>query len=423
MKRSIWLVLLIACVATWSMLALHRTAGVDVTTANVSQGSIVHLIVATGSLRAVNTVQVGAQISGTVESLNADFNSVVHAGQVLARLDPASYDATLNEARAALAQAEAAVMQARANELGLETAVEDSREKLTRAEELSAAQLVMRSDLDAARIAMSEANAGLASGHSQVSEAEAMVTQARSAVSEAKVNLDRTVITSPIDGIVVSRTVDLGQTLAATYQAPVLFAIATDLTRLQLEVDIDESDIAGVHQGEPVQFEVESYPNEQFSGTVSQVRLQPIAEQTVPAITPGAPADSASGVQVPTVISYAAIADVSNATERLRPGMTATVSLEGLHRDGVVRIPNQALAFRPTPQALNALGQKPESNLTAADLMTDPTARRVWEFDGSQFTPIDVRVGLADPQWTELREGALRPGDALVTVASIVTRR
>jgi HlyD family secretion protein len=314
------------CVAAWSAFALRRGTSVDVPIESVSSGPIAHPVVATGVLRAVRTVQVGAQVSGTVESLYVDYNSAVRAGDVLARLDPASYEAALNEARAQLAEAEAAVMLARANEAELETVVQDADQKLRRAEALSAAQLLMTADLDAARIDEREADAGLDAGRSQVAEAVGMVAQARSAVNEAKINLDRTVITAPIDGVVVSRGVDLGQTVAATLQAPVLFQIAADLSHLQLEADIDESDISRVHDGDRVTFAVESFQDEAFSGTVEQIRLQPVVEATAPATTVGV---SAGGVgDVPTLVSYAAIIDVSNTDARLLPGMTAIVTLD-----------------------------------------------------------------------------------------------
>jgi HlyD family secretion protein len=225
---------------------------------------------------------------------------------VIATLDPSLLEAALGETQAALARAQAAEAQAEADETGLEAAAGDAQTKLTRAQSLAANQLIPQADLDSARTAVGEADIDLEGGASKIGEARAAVLQARAAVGEATLNLDRTVIRSPIDGIVISRNVDVGQTVAASVQAPVLFTIAADLKRLLLAVDVDESDVGGVGQRTRATFRVASYPGEAFEGTVSQVRLQPA---------------------VGTVVTYTVIVDVSNPDERLRPGMTATVAI------------------------------------------------------------------------------------------------
>jgi HlyD family secretion protein len=390
--------LFIAAVVVWRVGDVFHHADVQVTTAVVDAGPIVRHIVATGTLQAVRTVDVGAQVSDTIQSLDADYNSIVRKGQVLAKLDPSLIDAQLQEARAAEQQAEASVLASR-------TAVDDAATKLDRAETLGAKGLIQQSDLDAARIAKQSADADLKAAEAQVVEAHANVAQ-------AAVNLEHTIIQSPIDGIVIARNVDVGQTVAAAFQAPVLFTIATDLTRMQVEVDIDESDVGAVQPGTPVTFQVESYPHETFEGSVAQVRLQPVAEMTTTATAVGGGSTaSASTTAVGTVIGYATMIDVANADEKLRPGMTATVTLTGLRREHAVRIPNSALSFRPAPAVLSAVRE------TAGQV---PAAQsRVWRFDGKQFTPVDVRVGLADNEWSELVSGPLHPGDAVVTEASI----
>jgi HlyD family secretion protein len=412
------LVLVVFLVA-WSARELHQLPTVQVVTASVSRGPIVRRVVATGTLQAVTTVQIGAQVSGTVQSLNADYNSIVHAGQEIATLDPGLFDAALGEARAALARAQAAEAQAEADEKGLEAAAGDARTKLTRAQALAAGDLIPLADLDAARTAMGEADTDLESGESKIGEARAAVREARAAVGQATIDLDRTVIRSPIDGIVVSRNVDVGQTVAASVQAPVLFTIAADVKRMQLNVEVDESEVGGIQEGECATFEVEAYPKETFEGVVSQIRLQPVVEaSTSPPATGGSAAGGASTTSS-AVVSYATIIDVSNADERLRPGMTATVALTGAQHDSAVRIPNNALAFRPSLDVLTAVGQPEDVVPSGSESLTDPTRRRVWRFDGRVFTPIEVRVGLGDGQWTELVSGPLGPGDALVTGASI----
>ena len=425
---------LLAVIGSFRAFGVHRAVAVEVTTGTISSGPVVRRIVATGTLQAVTTVEVGAQVSGAIQALGADYNSIVRAGQVVARLDPALFRAALNEAEASLQQAQAALLTAQASKLVYETAVDDARTKLLRAEELGARQLIPRADLDAAHIAMEEAASNLQSATSQVTVAMAAVDQARAAADEAKVNLDHTVITSPIDGIVVARNVDVGQTVAAAVQAPVLFDIAADFRRMQLELDIDEADIAGVRAGEPVTFQVESYPNRTFAGIVSSIHLQPVIDQTTgPSTTPpgstsaatSQPATSASltsSVTAPsvtgTVVSYATIVDVPNPDEQLRPGMTAMVALDGARRDNAVRVPSAALSFRPSLEVFTAV-REPAAVLSSTDHAADTAMRRVWRYDGAQFTPIDVRAGLADGEWTELVDGALRPGDAVVTSAVI----
>jgi HlyD family secretion protein len=406
-----------AVAAPLTVRALHHRSHLRVATAQVTRGRISRRITATGTLQAVATVQVGAQVSGTIQSLAADFNTIVHKGEVLARIEPSLFQTAVDQANGALAQAVAAKATAIANRDGLQTAVFDAQTKLSRAEQLSTNQLIAPADLDAARIAFASASADLQSGTAQLSIAEAAVAQAKALLDQARVNLDYTIITSPIDGIVVARNVDVGQTVAAAVQAPVLFNVAADLRRMQIEVDIDESDIAGIGPGEEVSFQVESYPNDSFSGTVSSVRLQPVAEQTVTATTVGtASSTPASMTTVASVISYAAIVDVPNPDQKLRPGMTATVTLAGVRRDDAVRIPSGALSFRPPADVLDAIGERvAPSPADAADF----THRRVWAYDGIQFVPIDVQVGLADERWTEMVAGSVRVGEALVTNAAM----
>ena len=219
----------------------------------------------------------------------------------------------------------------------------------------------------------------------------------------------------------IDRDVDVGQTLAASVQSPVLFRIAADLTHMQVQVDVDESDVGALAAGEPAAFGVESFPGETFHGTVSQVRLQPVTQQsaTATAVGSGAPATQpAQTTSVATVVSYTAIVDVANPDQRLRPGMTAEVVLSGPQRDHVVRIPNSALSFRPPSEVLTAIGE-PEPAIAHG---AGQSLREVWEYDGKRFTPIEVRAGLADGGWTELLSGNVRAGDALVTSAALRRR-
>lgn len=387
----------------WS---LRATPEVQVTTAPITVGSVARRIVTTGTIQAVTTVEVGSQVSGTIQALGADYNSTVRAGQVLARIDPATYDADLREAQGALALAQADADRAR-------TTVMDAGTKLARAEVLAQRQLIPRADLDAAEAAKQSANAGLLA-------AEAQVEQAKRATEQANTDLDHTVIRSPIDGIVIARNIEIGQTVAATLQSPRLFLVATDFKRVQLQVQLDEADVGGVQTGALVTFDVEAHPQEMFNGLVSEIRLAPFenADTQLPTQSPG---QSTTQSTAPAVITYLAIVDVPNPDEKLRPGMTATVTLAGSHREDVTRIPNSALSFRPPPDVLHAIG---EDNVPPPNQETQPSAEpgsvvRVWQYDGQFFTPITLRVGLSDDRMTEVLNGPLKVGDQLVTGATI----
>ncbi len=405
MRYSKWLSITVigAAVGVATAWTLRTPLVVEAQYADASDGPIVRRILATGTLQAVTTVDVGSQVTGIVQALGVDFNSIVHAKQVIARLDPSLFQAALDSARANLGQAHAAVAQAQANLLGFHATEDEARRELVRAKELAADQLIDQADLDAAQIAMDAASADVRSGESQVGEATAGVARAEGAVKEASVNLDRTVIRSPIDGLVLARNVEVGQTVSASLQAPVLFSMA-DLARMQVQVDIDESDVGGVVVGEPATFTVETYPDEEFSGTLTQVRLQP----TVAA----------------SVVTYTAIVRVANPDARLRPGFTAEVSLAGSRKAHVVRIPNSALSFRPPDDVLRVLGQAEPQRRPPEGAGKDPrtTPRDVWRFDGRRFTPIPVTLGLADAQWSEVLSGSVRSGDALVTSAAVSRR-
>jgi HlyD family secretion protein len=401
--------------------AVHKVPEVEVETALVTTGPITRSVVAAGSVQAVTTVEVGAQVSGIVQSVAVDFNSVVRAGQVVARLDPSFYQAALSEVQANLLQAEAASGRAQADLTGSQTAEADAREKFVRAQALAAEDLVTKADFDAAGAALAEAGELVRAQEAEVRETRAAIDQARAAVDQASVNLHRTVITSPIDGIVIDRDVDVGQTLAATVQAPVLFRIASDLTHVQVRVDIDESDIAGLAEGEAATFEVETYPDRTFRGTVAQLRIQPVAEQTATVTTVATSSAPSTSSEVATVVGYTVVIDVANPDERLRPGMTAEVVLAGAHRPTAIRIPNSALAFRPPAEVLAALGEIDPSAPGSIGVSADDGTRSgaVWEYDGKRFTPIAVHLALANNEWTELVGGSIRPGDALVTRAVV----
>ena len=296
-----------------------------VTAAAVTQGDISDTVGATGTLQAVTTVQVGTQVSGTLLELNADFNSLVRKGQVLARLDPSLFETQIEQARANLIRAQADLER-------LRVGLDDARTKLTRAKELSGRQLIPQTELDTADVNVRSAEA-------QIRSSQAQVTQAQASLRQNEVNLEHTVIRAPIDGLVISRNVDIGQTVAASMQAPTLFVLAADLTKMQVLANLDESDVGRIRPKQTVRFRVDAYPTDDFIGTVSQVRLQPIVQQNV--------------------VTYATVIDVPNPELKLKPGMTANVNIEIARATNVVRVPNAALRFRPTNDIYAALKQTP----------------------------------------------------------------
>ena len=285
-----------------------------VTTAQISRGDIVDTVGATGTLQAVTTVQVGTQVSGTIQNLYADYNSLVKKGQVLARLDPSLFATQIDQAKANLIRAQADLER-------LKVALDDANQKLTRARELSNRKLIPQTDLDSAEVAARSAEA-------QIRSQEAQITQAQASLSQNDVNLQHTVIEAPIDGLVISRSVDVGQTVAASMQAPTLFVLAADLTKMQVVANLDESDVGRIRPNQIVSFRVDAYPNETLIGKVSQVRLEPKVHQNV--------------------VTYATVIDVPNNEWKLKPGRTANVNAEIAQSPNVPRVQNSALRFRPT---------------------------------------------------------------------------
>jgi HlyD family secretion protein len=357
--------------------ARRDVAAPELATAAVTRGSIVSAVSATGTLQPVTNVEVGAQVTGIVESLGADFNSIVHKGQVLAKLDQSTFLSSLQQARASLAGAEADAERLRVAKSAADVA-------LARAKELSARQLLPAQDLQSA-----ETDARTAAAN--VVGADAKVAQAQAAVRMAQVNLDKTVITSPIDGVVIARNVDVGQTVSASFSAPTLFVIAADLTHMQLSASIDESDLGQVRSGQAVSFTVDAYPNRTFHGTVDEVRLNPTT--------------------VNNVVTYAAVIDAPNPTLELKPGMTATLSLEVARRDNVLRVPAAALRYKPDAAVLAQYGNG------ATEPSTAP-GKTLWVMNGQSIAPVSVTPGASDGTYTEISGAPVAEGTLVVTRAT-----
>ena len=343
MKRTLVTVGVLVILGAGGYFAYERfkspPSSLQLVTATVSRGNVVAGIDATGRLQAVRTVQVGSQVSGTIKTLNADFNSVVTRGQVVAELEPSLFETQVE-------QAEATVTRMRADLERSRVQVEDAQLKLARARDLTARQLLPKADLETA-----EANSRTA--QAAVKSAEAQLVQGQASLNQTKVNLSHTIITAPIDGVVILRNVDVGQTVAASMQAPTLFEIANDLTQMQVNANIDEADIGQIQPGQPVRFQVDAFPGQTFTGTVVQVRLNPVIEQNV--------------------VSYVTVISVPNPELRLRPGMTANVTVEVAREDNTLLVPSSAVRFSPTPELFAQLGQPVPEPLTA------DTSRRTGE--------------------------------------------
>jgi HlyD family secretion protein len=351
----------------------------QVTTAVLSRGAVTKTVATTGTVQPVTSVSVGTQVSGTVSWLGADFNSIVKKGQIIARLEPSLFDAQVAQARSGVVMANANLDRSRVS-------LADAQVKYGRVKELSDRQLVSLSDVDAASLAVASAAASLKG-------VEAQVVQAQASLNQAQVTLDHTVIAAPISGTVTQRSVDVGQTVAASMSSPTIFVIAADLTKMQLNATIDESDIGQIRPGQPVTFSVDAYPNTEFSGTVSQVRLQ--------------------ATVVSNVTTYPTIIDVSNPDSKLRPGMTATVRVVVASRPDVLRIPNSALRVRPTAEMLTALGQP--ATAAASTAKRSATEGRIWTFAGGVLSAASIRLGITDGAFTELLEPGLAAGTSVVT--------
>jgi len=386
-------------------------------TSKVEKGSIRDEVDATGTVNAVITVQVGSQVSGTIAALKADFNSRVKRGDVIALIDPQLFEGTLKQAIADLENAKANVVAAGANLAKAGANLVQTRAEYDRAHALVEETVGSQQALDLAMANYEAAKAGVEAAQANVTQARAQVRQREAAVSVARTNLDYTVIRSPIDGTVVARNVDVGQTVAASLQAPTIFTIAQDLRKMQVYAKVDESDVGKIRRGQPVTFRVDAFPRDLFHGTVNQVRMNPTTVQNV--------------------VTYDAIVEFENPDLKLFPGMTAYVTIPVATAADVPKVPNAALRYKPPlpldeVRALYAKAGITESRGTGEPAKTDearsggPTRRParaetaiVWKLDrGDELEPVEIALGITDHTDTEVARvlaGRLAPGDAVVT--------
>jgi HlyD family secretion protein len=371
MKKKIIIggVILIAVAAAAFFLLRNKNGEVKFRTEKVTKGDIEMAVTATGTVNPVTTVLVGTQVSGTVKNIYVDFNSPVKKGQLIARIDPALFEAQVNQARANLLSAKANMDKAVATQT-------DAKRTMERNKELLAKNLIAQSDLDTAETNHETAKAS-------VNAAKAQIAQNEAALSSAETNLHYTRIISPVDGIVVSRNVDVGQTVAASFQTPTLFSIAQDLTKMQIDTSVDEADIGKIKTGQEVDFTVDAYPDITFRGKVWQIRNAPITVQNV--------------------VTYDVVIQVNNPDLKLKPGMTANVSIIVAMKKDVLKIPNAALRFKPSGKSV-----------TATEKKTEKKGPGVWILDKNNPKRIPVSPGISDGSSTEVVSGEIREGQELI---------
>jgi len=326
-KALIALVLLAAAGGGGYWYYFYGTKKVEptISTAALTRGDVVDTVQTTGQLSAVSQVQVGAQVSGIIEELHADFNDIVKKGQLLAKLDPSTIETQIQGAKANLTRSQTDVERSKVS-------LQDAERKYQRAKDLFAKQLTTQQDLDTAEV-------NLHSAQSSLKSSEASLLQSEASLKQNEVNLEHTIIYSPIDGLVISRVVDVGQTVNASMNAPALFTIAADLTKMKVIAGVDETDVGRIRPEQHVTFGVDAYQNETFHGTVEQVRLEPKMQQNV--------------------VTYQTVISVPNTELKLKPGMTANIRVEIARVNDVLRVPNTALRFRPSTDVYTALGIEP----------------------------------------------------------------
>jgi HlyD family secretion protein len=355
-------------------------------TAQVGRGNISEVVTATGTLSAVITVQVGSQVTGLIKSLYADFNSVVKNGQLIAQIDPDPFRAKVDQAKANLNAAKATVATTQANVEKDKANLKQTEINLKRTNELFKKGIVADSDRVTAQASYDSAVAQVKADEASYRNALAQVEQQKANLESAELDLSHTRITSPVDGIVISRNVDVGQTVAASLQAPTLFVIAQDLTKMQIDTNVVEADIGKARVGQKTTFTVDAYPNKKFTGKVIQVRNQPITVQNV--------------------VTYDAVIGVENPELELKPGMTANVSILTAYKENILRVPNAAFRFRPDYDAKGETSKNGKKNEGGTD---------VWELSGnSKPIAVSVKTGITDGNFTEVTDGNLKEGDRII---------
>ncbi len=395
-RRWLWLGMALTIIVGAGLLFLRtgeEPAGARYATAPAEIGTLVVTVSATGNLRPTNTVEVGSELSGIVDQVFVDVNDQVSAGQVLARLDPAKLQDAVARAKANLAVTEAQVLQARAT-------VDEARitlERYQQVAELSGGKVPSKTEMDGAEANLKRAEAALAS-------ARASVTQAKANLQSDETDLDKAGIRSPIHGVVLTREVEPGQTVAASFQAPVLFTLAEDLAKMELQVDVDEADVGQVQAGQNATFTVDAWPGRKYTATITRV--------------------SYGSQEKDNVVSYLTVLAVDNQDHSLRPGMTGTAEITTVTRENALLVPNAALRF--TPSAPDTGPQKSTGGVVSALMPRPPGqsrqvqaavngAPRVWVSRDGEISAIAVQTGVSNGRMTEITGGELQAGMQVIT--------
>jgi len=377
---SALLIIVVVALATGIYLYIKKPAATVYKTAKVERGDIVSTVSATGNLAAVVTVQVGTQVSGTIQKLFVDFNSPVKKGQTIAQIDPALFNAQVEQSHGNLINAQANLQKAKAD-------LTDAKRTLERNRQLVKDGIIAQSDFDAADTKYLGAVAG-------VRGAEGSVAQTRGSYSQARTNLKYSTIKSPVDGTVVSRNVDVGQTVAASFTTPTLFTIAQDLTKMEINTSVDEADISRVMEGQPVTFTVDSYPEKRFRGNVTQIRNSPVITQNV--------------------VTYAVIVGVDNRDLNLKPGMTANVAIETARKENVLKIPSAALRFKPKVDKETREAKTRPAGKGAPGMRKEAT-QKVYILDKDKKpVPVAINTGISNDGHVEVTGGNLRENDEVI---------
>jgi HlyD family secretion protein len=425
MTKRKWLILAVVLVVAglFVVFALNRDTQAQHFTAKVERGDIHDVVEATGTINSVITVQVGSQVSGSIAKLNADFNSRVHKGDIVALIDPALFKGALLQATADLKNSEANLAAARANLEKAKSALVQTKADYDRAVGLTKDGVMSTQQLDLAKSNYEAANASVDAAAANITQAEAQISQKEAAVAVAQTNLDYTVIRSPIDGTVVARNVDVGQTVAASLQAPTIFTIAQDLTKMWVYAKTDESDVDNIKVGKTVTFKVDALPKQTFQGVVSQIRMNPTTVQSV--------------------VTYDTIIEFANPELKLFPGMTAYVTIPVATAQNVLKLPNTALRYKPPMAADEVLalyqryriegvegppagagsdaaevGNVPSTG--AQNLPRAPKAETavVWTLHpDNTMEPVKVSLGITDHAYTEVNsvlQGELKESDDVI---------
>jgi len=385
---------------------LSREKHVTYLGSKVERGAINDVVESTGIVNAVVNVQVGSQVSGTISKLYADFNSRVHKGEVIAEIDPRLFDGALLQSTSDLKNAQANVIAAKANLSKARAQLVQAHAEYERALSMEQKNIGTQQALDQAKANYGAAQASVEAAAAAVEQANAQVSQKQAAVTVAQTNRNYTVIRSPIDGTVVARNVDVGQTVAASLQAPTIFTIAQDLVKMLVYAKVDESDVGRIRAGEPVTFKVDAFPRETFHGTVSQIRMNPTTVQNV--------------------VTYDAVIEFENRDLKLFPGMTAYVTIPVATAENVEKVPNAALRFKPPmePDAVRAIYAKYGIDVAHAE----PPKREaraekavVWKLTAdNKIEPVEIALGITDHTYTEVAKvvaGSLQAGDEVATTA------